>query len=411
MAGTTVHRPYHRDVEPTALNLVFALLGMVIGAVPVLAWRISDRQMGAPPPPSSTIEAAVVPPGVSTVLNALRSSALVVDEHDQVLQASAPAYAMGLVHGTEVRVPALAELVRQVRRDGETRVVDLEIEVARSSRQVHTRVAALSSRLVLVLADDRTRERQVEAIRRDFVANVSHELKTPIGALTLLAEAVQEAADDPDAVQHFSNRMKLEAERLSRLVQQIIELSRLQDDQALDSPAVVDVDTLVGGAIDAVEVEAKAKDIEVVYDGQHGLRILGNAEQISLALGNLVANAVAYSEDHSQVSISAHRSGTMVDLAVTDEGIGIPPDELERIFERFYRVDPARHRSTGGTGLGLSIVKHVAAAHGGEVKVWSRPGHGSTFTLRLPRAAGGTPDDGGRAVSEASDQSRPKENP
>ncbi len=382
-AGPTID-----DVDPTALNLIFALVGIVIGAVPVLAWRVSEQQLREPPEPPSYAEAAVVPAGVSTVLSVLRSSALVVDEQDRVLQASAPAYAMGLVHGSELRVPALGDLVRQVRRDGETRVIDLDIESTRAARQVHARVAALSSRLVLVLADDRTRERQVEAIRRDFVANVSHELKTPIGALTLLAEAVQEAADDPDAVQHFSNRMKLEAGRLGRLVQQIIELSRLQDDQALDSPHIVDVDTLVASCIDAVEVEAKAKDIEVVYDGQHELRVLGNSEQINLALGNLVANAVAYSEAHSQVTLSAHRSGTMVDLAVSDEGIGIPADELERIFERFYRVDPARHRSTGGTGLGLSIVKHVAAAHGGEVKVWSRPGHGSTFTLRLPRAAG-----------------------
>jgi two-component system sensor histidine kinase SenX3 len=403
-------------VDATALNLIFALMGAVLGAIPVLAWRISEREMRTQKETPSYAEAAVVPPGVSTVLSVLRSSALVVDEDDRVLQASAPAYAMGLVHGAEVRVPALGDIVRQVRRDGETRVVDLEIENARSARQVHARVAALSSRLILVLADDRTRERQVEAIRRDFVANVSHELKTPIGALTLLAEAVQEASDDPDAVQHFSNRMKIEAGRLGRLVQQIIELSRLQDDQALDSPHVVDVDTLIASCIDAVEVEAKTKDIEVVYDGQHGLRVLGNREQISLALGNLVANAVAYSEQQSQVTLSAHRSGTMVDLAVSDEGIGIPADELERIFERFYRVDPARHRSTGGTGLGLSIVKHVAAAHGGEVKVWSRPGHGSTFTLRLPRAHDvGAPSDAGRAASEASGQSRPlstpKENP
>jgi two-component system sensor histidine kinase SenX3 len=296
---------------------------------------------------------------------------------------------MGLVQGSELRVPELGDLVRQVRRDGETRVIDLDIKTAGTIRQVHARVAALTSRLVLVLADDRTREKQVESIRRDFVANVSHELKTPIGALTLLAEAVQEAADDPEAVQHFANRMKLEASRLSRLVQQIIELSRLQDDLALDSPAVVEVDALVSACIDAVEVEAKAKDIEVVYDGQHDLRVLGNAEQISLALGNLVSNAVAYSEPHSQVTLTAHRSGSSVDLSVADEGVGIPATELERIFERFYRVDPARHRSTGGTGLGLSIVKHVAAAHRGEVKVWSRPGHGSTFTLRLPRAAAG----------------------
>jgi two-component system sensor histidine kinase SenX3 len=375
-------------MDPTTQGLLFTLLGVAIGAITTLAWRVSERQLRGPEPASEADEAAV-PPGVATVLGVLRSSALVIDQDDRVLQASAPAYTLGLVRDGGLCVAELAELVRQVRRDGEIRQTDLVVArgVGHAPTHVHARVASLSSRLVLVLADDRTRERRVEAIRRDFVANVSHELKTPVGALILLAAAVAEASDDPEAVTRFATRMQTEATRLTRLVQQIIELSRLQDDEAPDEPRSVDVDKVVERAVDGVEIEATAKHIDLVYDGQRGLQVLGSADQISLALSNLLANAVAYSPEHSKVVVSAVRGELVVDLTVSDQGIGIPASELDRIFERFYRVDPARHRSTGGTGLGLSIVKHVAASHGGDVKVWSAEGEGSSFTLRLPRSA------------------------
>ncbi|WP_148572880.1 sensor histidine kinase [Nocardioides caldifontis] len=375
-------------MEPTTQGVLLTLLGVVIGAVTALAWRVSERQLRGPVPPPE-VDTAVVPAGVATVLGALRSSALVVDENDVVLQASAPAYSLGLVRESELQVEELRDLVRQVRRDGETRQTELEVPrgLGKGPAAVQARVAALSSRLVLVLAEDRTRERRVEAIRRDFVANVSHELKTPVGALTLLAEAVGEAADDPEAVQRFAGRMHTEAARLNRLVQQIIELSRLQDDDALDQARPVEVDRVVARAIDAISIEAMSKGVSIVFQGRHGLEVLGNADQVALALGNLISNAVAYSPENSKVVVAAMPGEGSVDLTVSDEGIGIPAGELDRIFERFYRVDPARHRSTGGTGLGLSIVKHVAASHGGEVKVWSEEGRGSTFTLRLPRRA------------------------
>jgi two-component system, OmpR family, sensor histidine kinase SenX3 len=179
--------------------------------------------------------------------------------------------------------------------------------------------------------------------------------------------------------------MHTEGERLTRLVQQIIELSRLQGDEPLEAPQPVSVDDIVSRAIDACSIDAGAKRISVVQDGDRDLEVLGSADQIAVAVGNLVANAVTYSPDGSNVVVSARPADLMVEITVTDQGIGIPADELERIFERFYRVDPARHRSTGGTGLGLSIVKHVAASHGGEVRVWSSPGQGSSFTLTLPR--------------------------
>jgi two-component system sensor histidine kinase SenX3 len=253
------------------------------------------------------------------------------------------------------------------------------------ARHLSARVAPMGSHLVLALLEDRTRERQVEAIRRDFVANVSHELKTPVGAIRLLAEAVGDAADDPEAVKRFGGRMLTESDRLSRLVQQIIELSRLQGDDPLESPFAVDVDEVVRVAVDTSAIDAADRRIDVATGGESGLRVFGNPDQVGAAVANLVANAVAYSGEGSRVLVSARAQDEDVEISVVDQGIGIPAEEMERIFERFYRVDPARHRSTGGTGLGLSIVKHVAATHGGDVRVWSVEGEGSTFTLVLPR--------------------------
>jgi two-component system sensor histidine kinase SenX3 len=368
----------------TTQALLFALLGAVLIGGVLLAWRESERQQKLIP----STEAPVVPPEVATVLSVLRSSAVLVDEEDRVLKASAPAYALGLVRNNEMVDAELAELVRQVRRDGQIR--ETELVIARTpgapSRHVTARVAPLGSRLVLALVEDRTRERRVEAIRRDFVANVSHELKTPVGAIRLLAEAVQDASDDPEAVERFAGRMLTESERLVRLVQQVIELSRLQGDDPLDQPVPVSIDDVIATAVDTSTIDAQARSISVVASGEQGLKVLGNREQITVAVSNLVANAVAYSPERSSVLVAARAADNdMVEISVTDQGIGIPSTEIERIFERFYRVDPARHRSTGGTGLGLSIVKHVAASHGGEVRVWSSPGHGSSFTLTLPR--------------------------
>jgi two-component system sensor histidine kinase SenX3 len=369
-------------VSSPTYALLFALLGAVLGGGVVLAWRISEAQNRP-----DVAAGSVLPPGIAAVLSVLRSSALVVDSSEQVLKASAPAIAMGLVRDRRIAVRELADLVRQVRRDGQIRETEIVMHRAPGTppRHVSARVAPLSSQLVLALVEDRTREHRVESIRRDFVANVSHELKTPVGAIRLLADAVIDAADDPEAVQRFAGRMHTESERLARLVQQIIELSRLQGDDPLEEPLPVEVDHLLKRVIDENATDAAASGIEVVRDGEEGLVMLGNKEQIALAVGNLVSNAVAYSPAGSTVVVGAKGHESTVDITVTDRGIGIPAHEIDRIFERFYRVDPARHRSTGGTGLGLSIVKHVAASHGGDVRVWSVEGQGSTFTLTLPR--------------------------
>jgi two-component system sensor histidine kinase SenX3 len=247
------------------------------------------------------------------------------------------------------------------------------------------RVAQVSGRHLVVLAEDLTQARRLEAVRRDFVVNVSHELKTPVGALQLLAETVHDAADDPDAVRRFTDRMQSEASRLSALVHEIIELSRLQVAGAVGQVAVVDVDAVLAEAVDRARTAADAKKVRLDLGGVRGTTVLGQHDLLVTAVRNLVDNAVAYSGEASHVGVGVREAGDLVEIAVVDEGIGIPADEQDRVFERFYRVDPARSRDTGGTGLGLSIVKHVAADHGGDESVWSQPGRGSTFTMRLPR--------------------------
>ncbi|MCX9193219.1 two-component sensor histidine kinase [Carbonactinospora thermoautotrophica] len=369
------------------------LVGFVTGALAVLAFRWSEREREAavPSPPEDTL--AALPPGAAAVLSVLRSSAVVLDDSDRVVKASAAAHSFGIVRGDRLVAEELLRIARQVRRDGEIRQEELELPrgpLGKEKLAVHARVAPLGSRFVLVLVEDHTEAKRVEAIRRDFVANVSHELKTPIGALSLLAEAVLGASDDPEAVRRFAGRMLDEAARLSSLVQEIIDLSRLQGDDPLRHASPVSIDDVVAEAVDRSRALAQAKSIELVSGGEEGLRVLGDENQLAMALGNLVENAVTYSPEHTRVAIGVRRVGDLVEISVTDQGIGIPETELQRIFERFYRVDKARSRSTGGTGLGLSIVKHVAANHGGEVSVWSVEGQGSTFTLRLPLVATST---------------------
>ncbi len=369
-------------MDPTTQAFLAAVLGAVVAGGAVLAWHISDRQQSTLP----THQEPVVPPEVATVLSVLRSSAVIVDDTDTVVKASAPAYALGLVRGSVLVSDELDRLVHEVRRDGQIRETELLIDRPTApARHVTARVAPLGSHLVLALVEDRTRERRVEAVRRDFVANVSHELKTPVGAIKLLSEAVSDASDDPEAVKRFAGRMLTESDRLSRLVQQIIELSRLQADDPLETPTSVSIDDVIGIAVDTSAIDADSKRIDIVTGGTPGLEVYGNEEQVTAAVANLVANAVSYSAIDSTVLVTTKSDEGSVEISVVDQGIGIPSDEIDRIFERFYRVDPARHRSTGGTGLGLSIVKHVAATHGGDIRVWSVEGQGSTFTLTLPQ--------------------------
>jgi two-component system, OmpR family, sensor histidine kinase SenX3 len=336
-----------------------------------------------------------LPDGIAAVLSVLSSSAVVIDSEDRVLRASSAARSFGLVKGDRLMVGELLALARQVRRDGEIREGEIEVAGSRFGGRTTSfavRVAPLGAGiggggLVLLLAEDQTESRRVEEVRRDFVANVSHELKTPVGALALLAETVEDAADDPEAVRRFAGRMRQEASRLTKLAQDLITLSRIQAAEPIPDPIPVDLSVVVAEALDRCRMKANAHGIELEATGDPGLVVLGDEDLLVNALRNLLENAVAYSPEQTRVAVAATRAaGGMAEISVADQGIGIPQRDLERIFERFYRVDPARSRATGGTGLGLAIVKHVTAAHGGKVSVWSKVGEGSTFTLRLPVA-------------------------
>jgi two-component system sensor histidine kinase SenX3 len=336
---------------------------------------------------------ARLPAGIAAVLSVLSSSAVVIDSEDHVLRASAAARSFGLVKGDRLMVGELLALARQVRRDGEIREGEIEVsgtKLGGRTTNFAVRVAPLGAGvggggLVLLLAEDQTESRRVEEVRRDFVANVSHELKTPIGALALLAETVEDAADDPEAVRRFAGRMRQEASRLTKLAQDLIILSRIQAAEPIPDPIPVELAIVVAEALDRCRMKANAHGIELAATTDPGLVVMGDEDLLVNALRNLLENAVAYSPERTRVVVSTRRIGDdAAEVSVADQGIGIPQRDLERIFERFYRVDPARSRATGGTGLGLAIVKHVTAAHGGDIKVWSKEGAGSTFTLRLP---------------------------
>jgi two-component system sensor histidine kinase SenX3 len=344
-------------------------------------WRETVRPAATP-----------LPPGIASVLSVLSSSAVVLDAEDRVLQASDAARSFGLVEGEQLMAGEVLALARQVRRDGEIREGEYEVTPGGGIGGVTSfavRVAPLGGDvgcdgLVLVLAEDQSESRRVEEVRRDFVANVSHELKTPVGALALLAETVEDAADDPDAVRRFAGRMRQEAARLTNLVQDIITLSRIQAAEPVPDPTAVPLDAVIAEALDRCRMKANARGIALADVGDRGLGVHGDEDLLITAIRNLLENAVAYSPERTRVVVTTRRARDRVEISVEDQGIGIPARDLQRIFERFYRVDPARSRATGGTGLGLAIVKHVMAAHGGTVTVRSVEGAGSTFTISLP---------------------------
>jgi len=312
-----------------------------------------------------------------------------------VVLANRVAVELGVVRGNRLLVAELRRLASDVRRSRQAQEVEVEPARGRLVRlpdAVRVRVVPVGDAEghVALLVEDVTEARRVEAVRRDFVANVSHELKTPVGAMSLLAEAMLDASEDPTAVRRFAGRLQHEAGRLARLVQELIDLSRLQGADPLPEQALVPVDKVVAEAVDRTRTTATARGIEIVRGGERGLTVRGSESQLVTAVGNLIENAVHYSPESTRVAVAVRSREGAVEVSVTDQGMGIADKDLERVFERFYRADPARSRATGGTGLGLAIVKHVATNHGGEVSVWSVEGSGSTFTLRLPPSGAAT---------------------
>lgn len=376
-------------MDPTVAAIFGGIAGLVIATLAWGAISLSDRERAVPSQPEPAL-----PAGVGDVLAVLRSSGIVVDSDGWVVNNSPVAVALGLVRNGRLAHPALSDLADSVRADGVIRELELELHRGEprtgdshwAGTYVHARVAPLSDRHVLLLVEDRTQSHRVEQVRRDFLGNVSHELKTPVGGIALLAEAVLDAADDPVAVRRFATRMGIEATRLTQLVKEVVDLSRLQAAEVLIDPELVDIEAVVDEALDNVRVTASAKDIALADKCGEDLYVLGDRGLLVTAVRNLVGNAISYSPDGTKVGVGARLVGDQIEITVTDQGPGIPQEEQGRIFERFYRIDEARSRATGGTGLGLSIVKHVCANHGGDVTVWSDEGQGSTFTIRLPAA-------------------------
>jgi len=329
----------------------------------------------------------VIPAGALEVMAILPMASVVVGPDGSVLQANLRTLSLGLVNRMRLVVPELAALAAETAESGTAIEREMRVRrppLGRELLELRARTALLGTGVVLVLIDDLSEERRVDAVRRDFVANVSHELKTPVGALSVLAEAVLSCSDEAEQVRHFAERMQVEAARLASLIQDVIDLSRLQGDDPADRAEVVDVDEMVDRAIDEVRTLASAHHVEFLLGQPSATWLLGDRSQLQTAVRNLLTNAIAYSPNHTRVAVEARVSDGIVEIMVKDQGIGIPANDLDRVFERFYRVDQARSRVTGGTGLGLAIVKHVCQNHGGECRVWSEVGVGSTFTMRLP---------------------------
>ncbi len=363
--------------------LVALVLALGIGLLVGRLWR---RPKALPAEVSAEPDLAHLAE-LERILAALPGASIVVDASGTPVRVSKQALALTLVQNGRISIPDVTAMVADVRRDGIIREHEMTVlrpPLGKGLITLRLRVAPLGPDTVLVLAEDLTEASRVDAVRRDFVANVSHELKTPIGALSLLAEAVLSSAEEPEAVRHFAGRMEAEAGRLSALVGDLIDLSRLQGEDPLKDAEPVSLDAVIAEAVDAARLLAQTAQIEVVVGGTTGLQVLGVEAHLVTALRNLLTNAISYSPRGTRVAVASRLTNNVVEISVTDQGMGIPENELHRVFERFYRVDQARSRVTGGTGLGLSIVKHVAENHGGEVGVWSVLGEGSTFTLRLP---------------------------
>jgi two-component system sensor histidine kinase SenX3 len=332
----------------------------------------------------------LLPEILTTTLLALQSDSLILLPGEVPIFQSAGISSFGVVRENRVVSEELLALVRVVRRTSQLHRGAIELPrgpIGEGKRELTVTVAPLNvSGMILVLISDESEYQKVDAIRRDFVANISHELKTPIGALLLLSEAVLGAKNDPEAVVKFASKMQKESRRLTDLVQEIINLSRLQGSDPLLSAYAVDVEDIIREAANQCQINAEGRNIEIVLGEISNSTVLGDRDQLIMAFQNLIENAINYSPERTKVSVNASVIEGVVEISVADQGIGISESELERIFERFYRIDPARSRETGGTGLGLSIVKHVAVNHGGDVKVWSKMNVGSTFALRLPIA-------------------------
>ena len=356
-------------------------LGIALAGMVVLALRWQQR--------AETVLEQPVPDGVDTALEVIGATGIVLDADNRVLRAAKSAIELGLVKDRDLTYGPILDLVKQSRLEGVPLSREFELKgdsPAALTTHLLVRVAPLGLRLMLLVADDRSEMYRLDAVRRDFVANISHELKTPIGAVSLLAEALHYSADDPEQVRSFAATLEQEGHRLAEMTNDIIELTRLQSLGTIEDPDPVPIDRVVEQALSTNKILAEKSDITLVASAKSDAYVMGDFSSLVTAVHNLVRNAVTYSRGPGRVGVGVSVKNTVVEISITDQGQGIAEGDLERIFERFYRSDPARSRDTGGTGLGLAIVKHVVNNHKGEVRVWSQLGKGSTFTIRLQQA-------------------------
>ena len=336
----------------------------------------------------SATSLASLPPGIVDLLEVVDAEYLLLAPGELVVRASDASSTLGMVRDGKLVSDEILNIVRACRRSQIAQEATIELPrgpIGEGTHNLLVRVAPVGNQgLIAVLIFDDSEFRRLDSVRRDFVANISHELKTPIGALSILSEAVLEASDDPVAITRFASRMQTEAKRLSDLVQEIINLSRIQDEDPLKNAVSFLLSDLVLQAIDESRLTAESREIKIEFIRNNEVTVLGDESQLEMAISNLIENAINYSPDKTTVVVSLNKVDGLAELKVKDQGIGISEENIERIFERFYRVDPARSRATGGTGLGLSIVKHIITNHGGDITVWSEQGEGSTFTMRLP---------------------------
>ena len=382
--GSLAQSPTVKNVNSFLTILLAVTAGLIVGAGFVLVLTRDKRKKQL-----EAIEAErAIPEGAVEILDLLTSAGVILNGSNTVVRATNGALALGLVQSRLLIHSELVRLVELVRGTGKNQTIEAELSTGLRGESiwVQARAARMENNNVMLLVEDRTEAKRLEETRRDFVANISHELKTPIGAIGLLAEALQDATDDPAMVTKFAGNLYRESRRLGSLVQEIIQLSRLQSAELSKTGELVDLEAIVRESVERNQVIADAKNISIEVDAPSGIVVYGDHEMLTMAVKNLIENAILYSDPDSTVGLGLRSLEGVAEIAVTDHGVGIAPEDQERIFERFYRVDPSRSRETGGTGLGLAIVKHVASNHRGEIKLFSQVGRGSTFTLRLPLA-------------------------
>ena len=362
------------------------ILGMLLGALlggTIINFLVKPKNQLEQQSPTSNSSRNLI----LKLIQSLPDIVIWVDGDNKIKYASEVALSLNIAREDKIQIDALETLISMARKIDEPLIKKVKAKrpLGIAKLNLDTWVMRLERGEVLLWAQNNSVVSRVETMRRDFVANISHELKTPVGALSLLAEAIEESGKDSDSIQKFAKRIGPETKRLTNVIRDIIDLSQVQSDDPLASANPVEVDRVINDAFDAVQLLADLNNIEIVQVSEPDVKIVGDEYQLVMAIRNLLTNAIIFSPSNSRITVGAKLKVGVVEITVSDQGIGISLENQSRIFERFYRVDPARSRSTGGTGLGLAIVKHVCENHGGEVSVWSVPGQGSTFTMKFPQ--------------------------